>query len=93
MITKFTGIALGGPVAGEIIEAHRPLYKTWPKVAVLGVQQQTTEYYYVPLLGYQGFWLCEDETKGREPFDDIIRILTEQYVASTTGQGDTANRD
>lgn len=90
MTPIYEGIAVGGTKAGEMLTAHRPLIKIMPKVAVMGVKQDMEEYYYVPLMGMQGFWLSGSETKGTGPWDDIIRILSEAYVASL-GTGNTPN--
>lgn len=90
MTPTYQGIALGGTKAGEMLSAHRPLIKITPKVAIMGVKQEMEEYYYVPLMGMQGFWISESETKGTGPWDDIIRILSEAYVASL-GTGNTSD--
>lgn len=79
---KYAGMALGGSMAGQMIEAHRPHVRLNPKVAIIGVAQKTEEYFYVPLMGLQGLWLYEGETKGTGPWDDIIRILSEHYQNS-----------
>ena len=77
---QYAGIAIGGTHAGQMLTHHRPEKEIRPKVAVLGVTQQTQTYYYVPYLGMQGFWLSENETKGTGPQDDLIRVLSEYYV-------------
>lgn len=62
---QYSGLALGGPVAGKMLTAETPTFE---------------EYYYVPLFGHRGVWLHEDETKGTQPFDDILRILMTTYA-------------
>lgn len=79
---KYQGIALGGAHAGAMISHFRPVVNMKPKVAVIGQPLNNEEYYFVPLLGYQGFWISESETKGTGPWDDILRLLTEAYVKS-----------
>jgi hypothetical protein len=37
-------------------------------------------YHYVPVFGLRGFFLWEGETKGRQPFDDILRLLADTYI-------------
>ena len=77
---EYAGIALGGPIAGEMVTHHSPLKEVKPKAVVLGVKQRGETYYYVPYFGLQGFWIAESETKGSNPYDDILRILSEFYV-------------
>lgn len=77
---KYAGVALGGPAAGTVLENFRPEVMVRPKIIGIGQRLESSQYYFVPLFGLRGVWLHESETKGRQPFDDIIRILVEHYV-------------
>lgn len=92
MTPKFAGIAVGGSAAGTMLENFRPVHELKPKVAVFGVKQQKETYYYVPIMGMQGFWLHESETQGTGPWDDIFRVLTEFYVHAHTERDTSDSR-
>lgn len=73
---RYEGLCIGGHLRGQMLVHETPQYKVASKI----VGASVNSYYYVPLVGLRGFWLYETETKGRQPYDDIIRVLCESYV-------------
>lgn len=69
-------------MAGKSLEHTSPVYPVVIQTPIIRVVQERRDvnYYYVPLIGLIGFWLFEDETKGKQPYDDIIRVLCDDYI-------------
>lgn len=82
MKNVYEALCLGGPMEGTFLAHTSPVYELVisSPLIVPNPQQRRAQYYFVPLVGLRGFWLFEDETKGKQPYDDIIRILCDTYV-------------
>jgi len=77
---RYTGVALGGPQAGEILTHFKPQWTYTPPARMIGLEPlQSSVYYFVPFMGLRGAWLHESETKGTQAWDDIMRVLVENY--------------
>ena len=82
MTNIYEALCLGGPMMGQFLSHTAPEYDIIISQPLItpNPQRRHAKYYFVPLLGLRGFWLFEDETKGNQPYDDIIRILCDTYV-------------
>lgn len=82
---EYQGMALGGSYAGKMLSAPAPITQVGKKLSIVGMRPTMETYYYVPLIGVQGFWIYEEETKGTGPWDDILRLLCEAYKEKNAG--------
>ena len=81
---KYEALCIGGPMAGQFHANTTPEFEVRIRSPLVLNAHELSDrraiYYFVPLVGLRGFWLFEDETKGRQPYDDIIRVLCDSYV-------------
>jgi hypothetical protein len=79
---SYQGMCIGGPLKGRQLSHFRPSYELALRTNIIAIGEAITSrtYHYVPLWGMMGFWLYEEETKGKGPYDDIMRLLCENYM-------------